>query len=121
MAFLGMSCIYEGNPEVMVGVEVLQTDWSKGWVSLNDLAQTSTKIFGSLPPGHAAFARLAAAVGDPVADEKLYVQKSSLVFAFIHQKHYKPINSWAELDSQALRWAQAVDDAVSSLTRGYVG
>jgi hypothetical protein len=112
MAFLGMSLKFEGEPPTFSGVEVLKTDWSKGWISKNDLKETSTRLLSSVPEEGEAFQSFSCACGDR-ADYNSYMKNATLVYAFLHMKYFKPTNSWDHMTPGM--WEAALLDAVRAL------
>lgn len=110
MSFLGMTVKYEGDPHCISGVEVLLTDWSLQWISKNDLADTSRRLLAAVPEEGEAFQRFSLACGNRSVDYNAYMQKSTLIYAFVHMKYFRPTFNWDHMTPSM--WSDALLNAV---------
>ena len=110
MSFLGMTVKYEGEPPCISGVEVLLTDWSLQWVSKNDLADTSKRLLAAVPEEGEAFQRFSFACGNRSVDYNGYMQRATLIYAFVHMKYFRPTCDWSHMTPSM--WSDALLDAV---------
>lgn len=110
MSFLGMS-VKLGDDNSLDYVEVLNTDWTKGIITCNQIHMTGNKLW-QYCDGEAKHRLYQYELVDGAVPVKL-PSKVVRLFAYIYIKHYSPGHEqpW-EMGEDAARWNQVLTNAL---------